>query len=50
MFRVDSPRSETRVLREVTRTKMAEDAESKIAVRFVNENDYKTISTGKIST
>ena len=40
MFRV-----ETRVLREVTRNKMAEDAESKIAVRFVNENDYKNIST-----
>ena len=40
MFRV-----ETRVLREVTRNKMAEDAERKIAVRFVNENDYKNIST-----
>ena len=34
-----------RVLREVTRTKTAEDAESKIAVRFVNENDSKKIST-----
>ena len=43
MFRV-----EKRVLREVTRNKMAEDAESKIAVRFVNENDYKNISTGTL--
>ena len=50
MFRVDIPRSKTRVLHELTRTKMAEDAESKIAltVRFVNENDYKKISTGTL--
>ena len=48
MFRLDSPRSGTRVLREVTRTKRAEDAESKIAFRFVNENDSKKISTGAL--
>ena len=43
MLRVDSPRSETSVLHELTRTKTAEDAESKIAVRFVNQNDHKKI-------
>ena len=48
MFCVDSQRSETRVPREVTRSKMAEDAESKIAVRLVNEYGYKESSTGTL--
>ena len=45
MFRVDDQRSEPRVLHELTQTKMAEDAaESDIAIRFVDENDYREIS------
>ena len=44
MFRVDDPRSEPRVLHELTQNKMAEDAESDIAIRFVGENDYREIS------
>ena len=39
MFRVDDPRSEARVLHELTKKKMAEDSESDIAIRFVDEND-----------
>ena len=39
VFRVDDPRSEPRVLRELTQKKMAEDAESDIAICFVDEND-----------
>ena len=38
MFRVDDPRSEPRVLHELTQNKMAEDAKSDIAIRFVDEN------------
>ena len=37
MFRVDDPRSEPRVLHELTQNKMAEDAESDFAIRFVDE-------------
>ena len=48
MFCLDSQRLETRVPREVTRSKMAEDAESKIAVRLVNEYGYKESSTGTL--
>ena len=44
MFRVDDPRSEPRVLHELTQNKMAEDAESDIAIRCVDENDYREIS------
>ena len=44
MFRVDDPRWEPRVLHELTQNKMAEDAESDIAIRFVEENDYREIS------
>ena len=44
MFRVDDPRSEPRVLHELTQNKMAEDAESDIAIHFVDENDYREIS------
>ena len=39
VFRMDDPRSEPRVLHELTLKKMAEDAESDIAIRFVDEND-----------
>ena len=44
MFRVDDPRSEPRVLHELTQNKMAEDAESDSAICFVDENDYREIS------
>ena len=44
MFRVDDPRSEPRVLHELTLNKMVEDADSDIATRFVDENDYREIS------
>ena len=36
---IDDPRSEPRVLHELTLKKMAEDADSDIAIRFVDEND-----------
>ena len=49
MFRVNVPRSEPRVLHELTQNKMAEDAESDIAIRFVDENDYKEISAKAVS-
>ena len=39
VFRVDDPRSEPRVLQEMTQKKIAEDAESDIAIHFVDEND-----------
>ena len=44
MLRVDDPRSKPRVLRELTKNKMAEDTESDIAIRFVDENDYREMS------
>jgi len=46
VFRVDDPRSEPRVLHELTlkKKKMEEDAESDIAICFVDENDYREIS------
>ena len=49
MFRVDDPRSEPRVLHELTRNKMAKDAESDIAIRFVDENDLREISAKAVS-
>ena len=49
MFRADDPRSEPRVLHELTLKKMAEDAESDIAIRFVDENDYREISAKAVS-
>ena len=49
MFRVDDPRSEPRVLHELTQNKMAEDAESDIAIRFDDENDYGDISAKAVS-
>ena len=44
MFRVDDPRSEPRVLHELTQKKMAEDEESDIPICFVDENDLREIS------
>ena len=38
VFHVDDPRSEPRVLRELTQKKMAEDEDSDIAICFVEEN------------
>ena len=49
MLRVDDPRSEQRVLHELTQNKMAEDTESDIAIRFVDENDYRDISAKAVS-
>ena len=49
MLRVDDPRSEPRALHELTMNNMAEDAESDIATRFVDENDYKEISAKAVS-
>ena len=49
MFHVDDPRSEPRVFHELTQNKMVEDAESDIAIRFVNENDYREISAKAVS-
>ena len=44
MLRVDDPRSEQRVRHELPQNTMAEDTESDIAIRFVDENDYREIS------
>ena len=49
MFRVDDTRSEPRVLHELTQNKMVEDADSDIAIRFVDENDYREISAKAVS-
>ena len=49
MFRVDDPRSELRVLHELTQNEIAEDVESDIAIRFVDENDYREISAKPVS-
>ena len=49
MFRVDDPRSEPRVLHEMTLKKMAEDTESDTAIRFVDENDQRKISAKAVS-
>ena len=49
MFLVDDPRSEPRVLHELTQNKMAKDAESDIAIRFVNENDRSEIYAKAVS-
>ena len=49
MLRVDDPRSEPRALHELTQNKMAEDAESDIAIRLVDENDYREISSKAVS-
>ena len=49
MLCVDDPRSEPRALHELTQNKMAEDAESDIAIRLVDENDYREISAEAVS-
>ena len=49
MFRVDDPRSEPSVLHELTQNKLAEDARSDIAIRFVDENGYREISAKAVS-
>ena len=46
---MDDPRSEARVLHELTKNKMAEDEESDIAIRFVDKNDYRGISAKAVS-
>ena len=48
MFRVDDPRSEPRVRHELTQNKMAE-SDIAIAIRFVDENDYREISPKAVS-
>ena len=50
MFVVDAPRVEPRILQYLlTQNEMAEDAESDIAIRFVDENDYREISAKAVS-
>ena len=49
VFRVDDPRSEQRVLHELRQSKMTEDAESDISIRFVDENDYREILAEAVS-
>ena len=49
MFRVDDPRSDPRVLHELTQNKMAEDVEIDFSIRFVDENDYIEISAKAVS-
>ena len=49
MLRVDDPRLEPRTLNELTQNEMAEDAESDIAIRLVDENDYREISAKAVS-
>ena len=49
MFRVDDPRSEPRVLQELTQKKLAKDVESDNAICFVDENDYIEISAKAVS-
>ena len=43
MLRVDDPRLEPRTLNELTQNEMAEDAESDIAIRLLDENDYRDL-------
>ena len=46
---MDDPCSELCVLQELTQNKMAGDAESDIAIRIVDENDYREISAKAVS-
>ena len=48
MFRVDDPNSEPRVLHELRQKKIAEDAESDIAIRFVDDNNKASICLVKV--
>ena len=45
---MDDPRSEPRVLHELTQNKMAE-SDIAITIRFVDENDYREISAKAVS-
>ena len=49
MFCADDPRSQLRVLHELTQNKMMGDTESDIAICFVDENDYGEISAKAVS-
>ena len=49
MLRVGDPRSEPRTLHELTHNKMAKDAENDIAIRLVDENDYRETSAKALS-
>ena len=49
MLHVDDPRSEPRALHELTQNKVADDTESDIAIRLVDENDYREISAKTVS-
>ena len=49
MLHVDDPRLEPRTLNELTQNGMAEDAESDIAIRLVDENDCREISAKALS-
>ena len=49
MLRMDDPRSEPRALHELTQNKMVDDAESNIAIRLVDKNDYREISAKAVS-
>ena len=46
---MDDPHSEPRVLHKLTQNKMAEDAESDIAIRYVDEKDHREISAKAVS-
>ena len=46
---MDNPHSESRVLHELTQNKMADVAESDIAIRFVDEKDYREISAKAVT-
>ena len=46
---MDDPHSEARVLHELTQNKIAEDAESDIAIRLLDEKDYREISAKAVS-
>ena len=45
---MDDPRSEPRVLHELTQNKMAE-SDIAIAIRFLDESDYRKISAKAVS-
>ena len=49
MLRVGDPRSEPRTLHELTQNKMVRDAENDIAIRIVDENDYRETSAKAVS-
>ena len=49
MLRVRDPCSEPRTLHDLTQNKMAKDAENDIAIRLVDENDYRETSAKAVS-